>query len=127
MPYHRNVFVAAFAMAVAFSRLAFRSRELCDLESVKLRPGMVHFIGAFIGHPRDISLHLLRSIAYAHSFVSPNLALVHADGVEFVTGPVLLHRSALSETASGASCEQCVSGVSVQASAVNNRAHMDGR
>jgi hypothetical protein len=52
------------------------------------------------------------------------IRVVHADGVEFVTGSVSCLGWLLPKTASALSGEQCVSGVSVEASPVYNRAHL---
>jgi hypothetical protein len=53
--------------------------------------------------------------------------VVHAEGVEFVTGPVSCLSRLFPKTASAVSGEQCVSGVPVAARPVNNRAHLGGR
>jgi Protein O-mannosyl-transferase TMEM260-like len=55
------------------------------------------------------------------------IRVVQADGVEFVTGPVSCLGWLFPKTASAISREQCVSGVSVEASPVYNRAHPSGR
>jgi hypothetical protein len=55
------------------------------------------------------------------------IRVVHADGVEFVTGSVSCLGRLFPKTASAISSEQCVSGVSVEASPVYNRAHLGGR
>jgi hypothetical protein len=55
------------------------------------------------------------------------LSTVHADGVDFVTGPVSCLSRLFPKTASGVSGEQCVSGVPVDVRPVNNRSHLGQR
>ena len=55
------------------------------------------------------------------------LSTVHADGVDFVTGPVSCLSRLFPKTASGVSGEQCVSGVPVEVRPVNNRSHLGQR
>jgi hypothetical protein len=53
--------------------------------------------------------------------------VVHAEGFDFVTGPVSCLGRLFPKTASAVSGEQCVSGAPVAVHPVNNRAHSDGR
>ena len=55
------------------------------------------------------------------------IRVVHAEGVEFVTGSVSCLSRLFPQTASAVSGEQCVSGAPVEVRPVNNRAHSDGR
>jgi hypothetical protein len=55
------------------------------------------------------------------------IRVVHAEGVEFVTGSVSCLSRLFPKTASAVSGEQCVSGAPVEVRPVNNRAHSDGR
>jgi hypothetical protein len=56
-----------------------------------------------------------------------SIRVVHAEGVEFVTGPVSCLSRLFPKTAPRVSGEQCVSGAPVEVRPVNNRAHLDGR
>jgi hypothetical protein len=55
------------------------------------------------------------------------IRVIHADGVEFITGPVSCLGWLFPKTASAVSREQCVSGVSVEGRPVYSRGHPGGR
>jgi hypothetical protein len=77
MAHHRNLDPAAFAFTVAFSRLAFLSRDPYDLDSVNFALGMAHFDpGVHQPHPPGYFLYICCGRLLAHFTHDPNLALV---------------------------------------------------
>jgi hypothetical protein len=56
-----------------------------------------------------------------------SIRVVHAGGVDFVTGPVSCLSRLFPKTASGLSGEECVSAVPVEVRPVNNRSHLSQR
>jgi 4-amino-4-deoxy-L-arabinose transferase-like glycosyltransferase len=77
MPYQRNLEPAGFALAVAFSRISFRSHELYDLDSVNFALGMARFDPqVHQPHPPGYFLYICCGRWLAHFIHDPNLALV---------------------------------------------------